>query len=88
MTARPDRVDVWWPCPAIPAFDSIPACETNTSEVRQKRFDLHLRQTTHADVGRRCVRCSGNGDVRIVNIGTISRMIDALSDAMRSVKPA
>ncbi len=88
MTAGPDRVDVWWPCPAIPALHAIPACETKTGEFRQQRFDLHLRQTTHADVRRRCVRCSGNGDVGIVDIGTISGMIDALSDPMRGMKSA
>ena len=73
-------MNVWRTGPAILTVFAVPGAETGSGKTRQQRPDLRLGETTNADIHRSRVGSPIDGSVRVMNVSSLLRVIDALSD--------
>src|SRR6266516_3271069 len=73
-------MNVWRTGPAILTVFAVPGAETGSGKTRQQRPDLRLGETTNADIDRSRVGFPIDGSIRVMNVSSLLRVIDALSD--------
>lgn len=76
----PDGVNMRRTGPIILPILSIPACEADAGQPAEQRLDLSFRQAAHADVDGGCIGLTANGHIRVMNVASARRMVNALSD--------
>ena len=78
--ADPYCMNVWRTGPAILTVFAVPGAETGSGKTRQQRPGLRLGEATNADIHRSRVGFPIDGSIRVMNVSSLLRVIDALSD--------
>ena len=77
--AGPYRMNMWWTGPAILTVFAVPGGETGSGKTRQERPDLRLGEATNADIHGSRVGFPIDGSICVMNVSSLSRVIDAPS---------
>jgi len=75
-------MNMWWTGPAILTVFAVPGGETGSGKTRQERPDLRLGEATNADIHGSRVGFPIDGSIRVMNVSSLRRVIDALSYTM------
>ncbi len=73
-------MNVRGPGPAVLTVFAVPGRKTGSGQTRQQRPDLRLGEATNADIHGSRVGFPIDGSIRVMNVSSLLRVIDALSD--------